>query len=140
MDYQEAVANLVRLLCCNVTELPFQKVSELVRKRYLLWHPDKNSGNTTFCDNLMCLNQSWNRYKKGENYEPEAPEAPDLSTEDIFCHEHWDPSWESESDNESDYNSTPFDDDFFNASPKKHFAIPDELRIFFRSKSNRRAG
>lgn len=39
-----------------------------------------------------------------------------------------------------EYNDTPFDDDFFIPSPKKKFAIPDDMRAYFRSITNRRAG
>lgn len=39
-----------------------------------------------------------------------------------------------------EYNDTPFDDDFFIPSPKKKFAIPDDMRCYFRSITNRRAG
>lgn len=54
----------------------------------------------------------------------------------------------SESDTDSryarettpEYNDTPFEDDFFIPSPKKKFAIPDDMRGYFRSLTNRRAG
>lgn len=142
MDYQEAKSVLINLLCVSVDGLTINELSKLVRKRFLQWHPDKNKGSDKYSENFRELFEAWNRFKKGEKFQ-EAPPTPEPSTsftaEDIYCDEKWDPSWDS-SDVDSDYNSTPFDDDFFHASPKKKFAIPEDLRLFFRSKSNRRAG
>lgn len=50
------------------------------------------------------------------------------------------PPRHSERESTPEYNSGPFDDDFFIPSPKKKFAIPDDMRSYFRSATNRRAG
>lgn len=142
MDYQEAKSSLINLLCVSVDGLTLKELSKLVRKRFLQWHPDKNKGSNKYSENFRELFEAWKRYQKGENYREPTPEPepePSFTAEDIYCDEKWDPSWDT-SDTDSDYNSTPFDDEFFNASPKKKFAVPEELRLFFRSKSNRRAG
>ncbi|GBO18710.1 Large T antigen, partial [Araneus ventricosus] len=39
-----------------------------------------------------------------------------------------------------EYNETPFDEEFFVPSTPKKFAVPDGMRAYFRSASNRRAG
>lgn len=142
MDKQEAKENLVKLLCVNIETISNEDLRKLVKKRYKLWHPDKNPDNPNkYRDQFSLLNESFKVYTG-----PDGAPAPSdsgysagFSAEDIFCDEKWDPDWDLNSD-ESDYNSTPFDDEFFNASPKKNFAIPEGLRFFFRSKSNRRAG
>lgn len=139
MDYLTARDNLIKLLCCSVETLDAEQLKKLVKKRYKLWHPDKNHEDPErYRDNFMCLKESYDVFLKGPQ-EDSGTFTAGTSAEDIFCHEEWDPSWESNSDS-SDYNSTPFDDEFFNASPKKNFAVPEELRLFFRSKTNRRAG
>lgn len=133
MDYQTARDNLINLLCCSVEALSITDLRKLVKKRYLQWHPDKNKDNPErFVDNFRLLKESFDVYVKGP-----PTDSGCFFSEDLHCDEEWDPSWDSD---ESDYNSTPFDDDFFHASPKKNFAVPEELRLFFRSKTNRRAG
>lgn len=145
MDFKTAQENLIKLLCCSIESLPKEKLKLLVFKRYKKWHPDKNKDNPDkYRELFVLLNTSYNRYLKGETPEDsgqfsEEPEySPGFTADDLFCDEEWSPDFESDSD--SDYNSTPFDDEFFNASPKKKFAVPEELRLFFRSKTNRRAG
>lgn len=138
MDYSQACENLIKLLCCNIETLSFEKIKELVRKRYRQWHPDKNHDNPEkYRENFMLLKESFDVYKKGP-----PQDSGVFTADDLFCDENWDPSWDQFGSENSDeeYNSTPFDDDFFNASPKKNFAVPDDLRLFFRSKTNRRAG
>lgn len=145
MDFTQARSALIKLLCVSVDSLNVKELSKLVKKRFLLWHPDKNAGNDVFCENFRTLHAAWTRFKLGRNWAPPESEedesdGPGLGAEDLFCHEQWDPDWETDDDEDTEYNSTPFDDDFFNASPTKNFAVPEPLRLFFRSKSNRRAG
>lgn len=134
MDRADALAALCRLLCCNVDHMlataPDQ-LRKLVKKRFLQWHPDKNLDNPNrYKENFILLKESWAIVdgQQGSSQERSEDEP------DLFCYESMD---ESE---DSDYNSTPFDDEFFHPSPKKEFAVPDDLRSFFRSKNNRRAG
>lgn len=139
MDYNTARDNLIKLLCVNVEQLADEQLRKLVKKRYKAWHPDKNVDNPErYIENFKLLNESYNVFKQSAsdsgNFSGNSSQEPDL-----HCDESYDPSWDNESD-DSDYNSTPFNDDFFNASPKKNFAIPEPLRLFFRSKTNRRAG
>ncbi|AXL65948.1 hypothetical protein [Circular genetic element sp.] len=135
MDRAEALAALCRLLCCNVdhlykTDLPLLK--RLVKKRYLNWHPDKNLDNPDrHKEDFLKLQDAW-RIFNGDEGSSQSQER----SEDFWCGEEM---WESD-DEDSDYNSTPFDDEFFIPSPTKDFAVPDDLRPYFRSKSNRRAG
>lgn len=139
MDYSTACENLIKLLCCSIENLSFEDIKKLVRKRYRQWHPDKNHLNPEkYRENFMLLKESFDVYKKG----PPADSGCFSGADDLFCDENWDPSWDQFGSENSDeeYNSTPFDDEFFNCSPKKNFAVPDELRLFFRSKTNRRAG
>ncbi|GIX92948.1 hypothetical protein CDAR_595051 [Caerostris darwini] len=42
--------------------------------------------------------------------------------------------------NEPEHKESPLDDDFFAPSPKNKFALPDDMRDYFRSATNRRAG
>lgn len=139
MDYFTASQNLIKLLCVSIESLSFDKIKELVRKRYRQWHPDKNVENPEkYRQQFMLLKESFDIYKKGP-----PKDSGTFSADDLFCDEEWDESWDfftNAEDSDDNYNSTPFDDEFFNASPKKNFAVPEELRLFFRSKSNRRAG
>lgn len=136
MDYSTARDTLIRLLCCSVETLNPDTLKRLVKKRYKLWHPDKNHEDPErYRQQFMDLNEAYKVFQKG----PE-DSGTFSCAEDIFCHEEWDETWEAGSTGSSDYNSTPFDDEFFNASPKKNYAVPEELRLFFRSKTNRRAG
>lgn len=133
MDFFLAKQNLIKLLCCNIESLTEEELRKLVKKRYRLWHPDKNTQNPDkYKEQFITLNESYKIYSRGQ-------EDSGHFSGDFKCSEEWDPTWEPESD-DSDYNSTPFDDEFFNASPKKNFAVPESLRLFFRSKTNRRAG
>lgn len=137
MDYSTAKFNLIKLLCVNVEQLPLEEIKKLVKKRYKQWHPDKNVQNPEkYREHFMTLNESWNLFKQGP---PQDSGHFSGSVDDLFCDEEWRPDYDSSS-SDSDYNSTPFDDDFFNASPKKNFSVPECLRLFFRSKTNRRAG
>ena len=143
MDYFTARNNLIKLLCVSLENISEDSLRKLVKKRYKLWHPDKNTDNPDrYRSQFMELNESYQRYMKGDHDSGtfSGTSGTFNSAEDLFCHEEWDPSWGQSSGEESDYNSTPFDDEFFNASPKKNFAVPDDLRLFFRSKTNRRAG
>lgn len=134
MDYYKATESLIKLLCVSIESLSIDQVKKLVTKRYKQWHPDKNPNDPEkYREQFMLLKQCFDVWKKGP------PDSGAFSADDLFCDEEWDETWETDS-NDSEYNSTPFDDEFFNASPKKNFAVPDELRLFFRSKTNRRAG
>lgn len=136
MEYYTAKSNLIKLLCCNIETLSDEDLRKLVKKRYKAWHPDKNSANPDrFKEEFITLNESYKIYRAG----PRDSGHFSGDGDDLRCDEEYDSSWEKSSD-DSDYNSTPFDDDFFTASPKKNFAVPDPLRMFFRSKTNRRAG
>lgn len=144
MEFHEAKQNLIELLCVGIEELSHDELRKLVKKRYKLWHPDKNKDDPErYTGNFIKLNESYKVYMKGPDCMEDSGNAseptPGPSAEDIFCDEQWDPNWDPDSE-ESDYNSTPFDDEFFNASPKKNFAVPESLRLFFRAKTNRRAG
>lgn len=137
MDYYLAKENLIKLLCCSIETLNDDELRKLVKKRYKLWHPDKNKENPEkYKENFITLNESYRVYRQ---YHEESSSTKDSGnySENLFCDEDMDTNWESD---DSDYNSTPFDDDFFNASPKKNFAVPEPLRLFFRAKTNRRAG
>lgn len=124
----DAIANLNKLLCCNVEVETENKLKHLVRKRYLLWHPDKNKLNPDKYKELFLeLQESWKCYQK-------FLKRPQMDTSDLFCDE------EMFSSEDEDYNNSPFDDTFFHCSPEKNITIPDEHKPFFRSKSNRRAG
>lgn len=102
------------------------------------WHPDKNLENPDrFKEEFLELTDAWNVYKSKKNSNNDGP--------DLHCYEDMDFDWDrddgaSEAECDSDYNDSPFDDDFFHPSPKKGFAVPEDLRQFFRSQSNRRAG
>lgn len=123
ISINEAKINLCQLLCCNIEELTIDNLRKLIKKRYRLWHPDKNVDNPDrYRENFIMLNKSWESYKRVFEY-------------NLNCDEQL-----SSSDDDDSYNSTPFDDDFFHASPKKEFAVPEYFRMFFRSASNRRAG
>lgn len=131
MDISTAINNLCELLCVNIVTLPFKQIAILVRKRHLTWHPDKCQhldNPNIFKDKWMLLKESWDFYKNWESSQP----GP--SQENLFCDE------ELFSDEDADYNGTPYSDEFFNPSPTKDFCIPDTHQIYFRSKSNRRAG
>lgn len=138
MDISTARKNLRKLLCVNLDNYSLDGLRKLVKKRYLQWHPDKNTSNPErYRDNFILLNESWNVYKGGEGESQDSGNFSGSFETDgpnLFCDESM-----SESE-ESDYNSTPFDDDFFDTSPKKDFSVPEFCRLFFRSKSNRRAG
>lgn len=133
MDYDQACCSLARLLCINVTTGNVDLIKKLVKKRMLKWHPDKNTENPNkYKEEFLELTEAWKAFQKGKG-------------PDIHCYEEFDFDWDkddgaSEAEEDSDYNDSPFDDDFFHPSPKKGFAIPEDLRQFFRSSSNRRAG
>lgn len=138
MDYFAASQNLIKLLCVSIETLSLDSIKDLVRKRYRQWHPDKNHENPErYREQFMLLKESFDVYKKGP-----PQDSGNFSADDLYCDEDWDPSWDNfnSSDSDEDYNSTPFDDEFFTCSPKKNFAVPEELRLYFRSKTNRRAG
>lgn len=130
MDITTARANLVRLLCINLENYDLDQLRKLVKKRYLAWHPDKNTANPDKYRGLFeDLKNSWEVY-----YRFFGLGIPADRDSDLFCYES------ESSENESEYESTPFDEDFFNTSPKKEFTTPENYKIFFRANSNRRAG
>lgn len=130
----EAIVNLNSLLNCNIENLSLIELKKLIRKRHLQWHPDKNPDNPNlFKDKWMLLHRSWKYYL---NKSPNHPSTSTQSSED----EHLFSDSEIYSDEECDYNQTPFSDDFFHPSPTKDFTIPESHSAFFRSKTNRRAG
>lgn len=160
MDLITAKAALCRLLGVNVDVMPFRDVKILVRKRQLLWHPDKNrylENPNLYCEHLLELNESFAILLESQsdagsstqsNFSGNSSKPFDFgnffrSKLDLHCEE-------SMSDNSDDdfqpgqrtpeYNDCPFDDEFFIPSPPKKFAVPDDMRIFFRSLTNRRAG
>lgn len=160
MDLITAKAALCRLLGVNVDVMPFKDVKILVRKRQLLWHPDKNrdlENPNLYCEQLLELNEAWSVLLEsksdagsstqgsfsGHSEEPFNFGSFFRSKPDLYCDESM-----SESDSEDfqsgqrtpEYNDSPFDDEFFIPSPKKKFTVPDDMRIFFRSLTNRRAG
>lgn len=126
MDFDESVKILCDLLKCNVTNLPNDKLRKLVHKRYLLWHPDKGSDKDK--ELFVSLNTAYNVFKKG----------PADASADLFCDEEFD--FSDLSDDDSDYNDTPFSDSFFRMSPSKKIKVPEFLKQFLRAGSNRRAG
>lgn len=145
MDFCTARDNLIKLLCVSVETLTDDELRKLVKKRYKQWHPDKNKNDPErYQENFVLLNTSYKVFKNGgtsdDSQDFSEPGCSGFTPDDLFCDETWDPDWETGNDTDSDYNSTPFDDEFFNASPKKNFAVPETLRLFFRSKTNRRAG
>lgn len=149
MDYDQASCSLSRLLGVNVSSLCFTKVRKLVQKRRIQWHPDKNPANPeAYKEEFLELQEAWKVFCKGdgENNSSQSTTGSRAGTSeepDLHCYEDMDFDWDKDagaSEAESDYNDTPFDDDFFNPSPKKGFAVPECLGQFFRSKSNRRAG
>lgn len=143
MDFFEARDNLINLLCINVDNYGLPAIKRYVHKRYLLWHPDKNPTNPDeYRLNFEKLKDSFDIYCKYKNSNNDSGifEEPtcSFSPDDLFCDEEI-PESSSEEETGS-YNESPFDDEFFNASPTKDFAIPEYLKEFFRAKSNRRAG
>lgn len=168
MEFIQAKAALCRLLCVNIDLYPLEELKQLVNKRKLAWHPDKNrekDNPNKFSEQFMELMDAWKIFKGEEcssgSFGSDEP--------DLHCYES---SFSSESEPEDDlkwrkweranrcneekkkkekekrqerestpeYNDSPFDEEFFIPSPKKKFAIPDDMRTYFRSASNRRAG
>ena len=148
MDYDQASCSLSRLLAVNVSSMCIKKVRKLVQKRRIQWHPDKNPGNPdAYKEEFLELQEAWKVYLKGpdgDESQSTAGTSYGTSEPDLHCYEDMDFDWDKDDGDseaeESDYNSTPFDDEFFHPSPKKGFAVPECLGQFFRSKSNRRAG
>lgn len=133
MDYLTARANLTKLLCLNLDNYNFTELKAKVHKRFLKWHPDKNVNDPEkYRSQFECLKEAWDVFKK--QGKDSGSFSSSFTPDDLFCDE----SMPSSSDDE--YNNTPFDDEFFDASPKKNFSIPEYFRQFFRSKTNRRAG
>lgn len=100
-----------------------------------MWHPDINKENPdAFKEEFLELTEAWNVFKKGPGHsEPSQTESSGFQDDEFV----WsDPP----SEDEEEYNSTPFSEEFFIPSPKKNFAVPNELRAFIISGSNRRAG
>lgn len=131
----ECIIKLNSLLITNVENLTFNEVKKLIRKRHLQWHPDKNLENPNlYREQWITLFKCWKFYEK--NYKPSSSSQPSTSSdsENLFSDS------EVYSDEEFDYNQTPFSDDFFHPSPKKDFEIPESHKQFYRSTSNRRAG
>lgn len=159
MDLTTAKAALCRLLGVNVDVMPLCDVKILVRKRKLLWHPDKNRDKedpNLYCEQLLELTDAWNviceSYSETSSTKSSFSGGPSWeyfkSKPDIFCDESMPSSdddfepgqREFQRETTPEYNDSPFDEDFFIPSPKKKFAIPDDMREYFRSLSNRRAG
>jgi len=143
MKLSEAKAKLCKLLCCNIDNLSYEEVKKLKKKRTVQWHPDKNHDEPDrYKEHFLALMEAWDVYN--ERYKPLPPRKPKPSTSrkqdfDFKCYESM-PSSSSSEDESQDYNDTCFDDEFFQPSPEKSFAIPPEFRDYFRSNSNRRAG
>lgn len=159
MNEIQAKATLCRLLSCNIDLFNLVDLKVLVRKRKLAWHPDKNldkDNPNQFTEQFIELTDAWKVYLK--SIQATSSSQGSFSSDefnfrsytrqrsDLFCDESM-----SESEDEMDsgrgtrertpeYNDSPFDDDFFIPSPKKKFAVPEDMRAYFRSASNRRAG
>lgn len=105
----------------------------------LAWHPDKNLDNPDkFKEQFLELTEAWEVFKKGP---PTGGIYCDESFDNFDFEFDWDKDdGQSEAEEDTEYNESPYDDDFFHPSPKKGFAVPEDLRQFFRSSSNRRAG
>lgn len=130
--------NLNSLLNCNIEQLEFNELKKLIRKRHLQWHPDKNPDNPNlYRDKWISLFKSWKYYLKhvvnvSESQPSTSSEEPDndnlFSDSEVF------------SDEDMDYNQTPYSDDFFYTSPTKDFKQPESHKNYYRSATNRRAG
>ncbi|GBN84294.1 hypothetical protein AVEN_16614-1 [Araneus ventricosus] len=95
-----------------------------------MWHPDKNPD--AFKEEFIELQQAWMVFNKDQSG---ARQSQSSGFEyDSFV---WN---DPPSEEEEEYNPTLFSEEFFISSPEKTFAVPDELRCFFRSGSNRRDG
>ena len=142
MDKIRSSAILCKLLCCNVDHMKTDDLRKLVKRRFRQWHPDKNHDNPhQFVNEFRELKKAWDVFNGQDSYEEEEevdsgrPSTSGMTADDLYCDEEM----EFSSDSDSEYNNTPFDDEFFIPSPKKEFAIPEGVKEFFRSKSNRRA-
>lgn len=129
------ITELNSLLNCNIESLEFNELKKLVRKRHLQWHPDKNPDDPDlFKDKWITLFKCWKYYEKHLSGNRESTSSDETDFENLFSDS------EVYSDEEMDYNGTPFSDEFFQPSPTKDFKIPPCHNAFIRSRSNRRAG
>lgn len=137
-SFLNATVTLNKLLCCNVQSMSIDEVKKLVKKRHLEWHPDKNKENPElYREQWMDLYKSWKIYE--ENISDAGSSYSSFTAEDLKCDEDFS-EFDFSDDDGSQYNDTPFSEEFFSPSPEKSFKIPETHRIYFRSKSNRRAG
>lgn len=137
MNYFEAKSELIHLLGCNFEVLSADEFRKRVKKAKLAWHPDKTNRDPSKTELFIRLDNAYKIYCKGPNYDPENDDLSGTSAQtdpdfDLFCHETWDETFNTEDDSDDDFVFTP--------SPKKNFNIPIYLEHYLRSKSNRRAG
>ncbi|GFQ68724.1 hypothetical protein TNCT_91641 [Trichonephila clavata] len=107
-------------------------IRKLVKKRYLQWHPDKNNGCKDYVENLQLLKESYDVFtgkeecsQHSDTSSTSAPFDSGCFLYDFFGDDEWD---------DSAYNQSPFDDEFFNSSIKKRFAAPTFLMSFSEAK------
>ncbi|GBM20314.1 hypothetical protein AVEN_195871-1 [Araneus ventricosus] len=163
MDLFRAKSALCRLLSCNIDQFQFGDLKALVTRRILLWHPNKNRDKQNpyqFAEQLIELKENepdlFCNESSSDDSPPKRPTPksdPEPDSDDRSWGK-WDRRRRAKRDDKyfavkkareerkatQEYNETPFDEEFFVPSTPKKFSVPDGMRAYFRSASNRRAG